>query len=233
LERKYTDLTSYDSFPTSSTYPKEVCFKTIYSSLFKDENKNPLETEFGLSVYKDHQVFSIQELPECSPPGQLPRSIDVIADDDLADACKPGDRIQIVGLFRVLPNKQNASSSGNFRSILIANNIILMSKVSEPKFEREDVKNIGILSKRDDVVDILARSLAPSIFGHEEVKKAVLCLLLGGSEKVLANGSRLRGDINVLLIGDPSVAKSQILRYVLHTAPRVVATTGRGSSGKN
>lgn len=155
----------------------------------------------------------------------------MIADDDLADACKPGDRIQIVGLFRVLPNKQNASSSGNFRSILIANNIILLSKESVPKFERLDVKNIGDLSKRPDIVDILARSLAPSIYGHEEVKKAVLCLLLGGSEKVLANGSRLRGDINVLLIGDPSVAKSQILRYVLHTAPRAVATTGRGSSG--
>lgn len=170
-------------------------------------------------------------MPECSPPGQLPRSIDVISDDDLADACKPGDRIQIVGLFRVLPNKQNASSSGNFRSILIANNIILLSKENKPTFERQDIKNIGMLSKRPDVVDILARSLAPSIYGHEEVKKAVLCLLLGGSEKVLNNGSRLRGDINVLLIGDPSVAKSQILRYVLHTAPRVVATTGRGSSG--
>jgi DNA replication licensing factor MCM3 len=161
----------------------------------------------------------------------LPRSIDVISDDDLADACKPGDRIQIVGLFRVLPNKQNATSSGNFRSILIANNIILLSKENKPTFERHDVKNIGTLAKRPDVVDILARSLAPSIFGHEEVKKAVLCLLLGGSEKILDNGSRLRGDINILLIGDPSVAKSQILRYVLHTAPRVVATTGRGSSG--
>lgn len=161
----------------------------------------------------------------------MPRSIDVISDDDLADACKPGDRIQIVGLFRVLPNKQNASSSGNFRSILIANNIILLSKENKPIYMSHDVKNIGMLAKRPDVVDILARSLAPSIYGHEEVKKAVLCLLLGGSEKVLNNGSRLRGDINILLIGDPSVAKSQILRYVLHTAPRVVATTGRGSSG--
>ncbi|KAI6243918.1 DNA replication licensing factor MCM3 [Aphelenchoides fujianensis] len=219
LERKYTDLTSYDSFPSSNTYPKE------------DENKNPLETEFGLSVFKDHQVFSIQELPETSPPGQLPRSVDIIADDDLADACKPGDRLKIVGLFRVLPSKQNASSSGNFRAILIANNVILMDRMTAPKFENQDIKNISRLSKRKDIVELLARSLAPSIYGHEEVKKAVLCLMLGGCEKVLENGSRLRGDINVLLIGDPSVAKSQVLRYVLHTAPRAVATTGRGSSG--
>ncbi|KAH7699901.1 Minichromosome maintenance 3, partial [Aphelenchoides avenae] len=196
-----------------------------------DENKNPLETEFGLSVYKDHQLFSIQELPECAPPGQLPRSVDVISDDDLADRCKPGDRVRVIALYRVLPNKQQGVSSGNFRSILIANNIQLMSKELQPNFDPSDIKNIRRLSKTKNIFDLLARSLAPSIYGHEEVKKAILCLLLGGSEKVLENGTRLRGDINVLLIGDPSVAKSQLLRYVIHTAPRVIATTGRGSSG--
>lgn len=105
LEKKYTDFTSYDTFPTSNVYPTE------------DENKNPLETEFGLSVYKDHQLFSIQELPESAPPGQLPRSVDVIADDDLSDRCKPGDRVRVIGLFRVLPNKQGGVSTGNFRLV--------------------------------------------------------------------------------------------------------------------
>ncbi|CAI4228766.1 unnamed protein product [Auanema sp. JU1783] len=219
LERKYNDLTSYEGLLTSNVYPTE------------DENKNPLETEFGLSTYKDHQTYTIQELPECAPAGQLPRSVDIIADDDLADRVKPGDRVRVIGLYRVLPNKQNGYSNGSFRSILIANNIQLLSKDVNPDFDPEDIKNIRKLSKKRDVFELLARSLAPSICGHEEVKKAILCLLLGGHEKILDNGSRLRGDVNVLLIGDPSVAKSQLLRYVLHSAPRAIATTGRGSSG--
>uniref|UniRef100_A0A0K0DM38 DNA replication licensing factor MCM3 n=1 Tax=Angiostrongylus cantonensis TaxID=6313 RepID=A0A0K0DM38_ANGCA len=201
-----------------------------YMSL-QDENKNPLETEFGLSTYKDHQTFSVQEMPECAPAGQLPRSVDVIADNDLADLVNPGDRVRIIGLYRVLPNKQNGYSTGSFRSIVIANNIQLLSKETSLDFDPEDVRNIRKISRKKDVFELVARSLAPSIWGHDEVKKAILCLLLGGCEKILDNGSRLRGDINVLLIGDPSVAKSQLLRYVLQTAPRAIATTGRGSSG--
>ncbi|KAL3990734.1 MCM2/3/5 family protein [Acanthocheilonema viteae] len=182
FERRYTDLTSYDTFPCSNVYPTE------------DENKNPLETEYGLSTYRDHQTFSMQELPEYAPPGQLPRSIDVVADDDLADSCKPGDRVRVIGLYRCLPNKQNGYTSGSFRSIIISNNIQLLSKEMQPNFLPDDIKNIRKMSRQK-------------------------------------NGSHIRGDINILLIGDPSVAKSQLLRYVLHTAPRAVATTGRGSSG--
>ncbi|XP_064596970.1 zygotic DNA replication licensing factor mcm3-like [Liolophura sinensis] len=220
-ERRYTDMTSLDPFPSTAAYPT------------KDEDGNLLETEFGLSVYKDHQTFTIQEMPEKAPAGQLPRSVDIIADGDLVDSCKPGDRVQVIGNFRCLPGKRNGFTTGTFRTILIANNIQLLSKEVAPMFSAEDVAKIKKFSRQKnvDVFDALAKSMAPSIHGHQYIKKAVLCMLLGGNEKVLDNGTRIRGDINLLLIGDPSVAKSQMLRYVLHTAPRAIPTTGRGSSG--
>ncbi|GAA6105079.1 DNA replication licensing factor MCM3 [Tachysurus ichikawai] len=221
LERKYTDMTSLDAFPSSAIYPT------------KDEENNPLETEFGLSIYKDHQTITVQEMPEKAPAGQLPRSVDIILDNDLVDAAKPGDRVQIIGTYRCLPGKKGGFTSGTFRTIMIACQVKQMSKEVTPYFSADDVAKIKNFSKSrtKNVFDQLARSLAPSIHGHEYIKKAILCMLLGGVEKVLENGSRLRGDINVLLIGDPSVAKSQLLRYVLHTAPRAIPTTGRGSSG--
>ncbi|CAJ0930381.1 unnamed protein product, partial [Mesorhabditis belari] len=219
LERRYTDATDPGSLISSNTYPTQ------------DENKNPLTTEFGLSHYKDHQQFTLQELPECAPAGQLPRNLDVIVDWDLADAVQPGDRVRVIGLYRVMPKKRQGFTDCSFRSLIIANNVQHMSKLASPDLETDDIKRIRKLAKDKDVFDILSRSLAPSIYGHEEVKKGILCLLLGGEEKITASGVRIRGDINVLLIGDPSVAKSQMLRYVLNTAPRAITTTGRGSSG--
>ncbi|XP_044149844.1 maternal DNA replication licensing factor mcm3 isoform X1 [Bufo gargarizans] len=221
LERKYTDLTTLEAFPSSAIYPT------------KDEENNPLETEYGLSTYKDHQTLSIQEMPERAPAGQLPRSVDIIADDDLVDKCKPGDRVQIVGIYRCLPSKQGGFTSGTFRTILLASNIKRMSKEISPTFSADDVAKIKKFCKvhSKDIFEQLSKSLAPTIHGHDYIKKAILCMLLGGNEKILDNGTRIRGDINLLLIGDPSVAKSQLLRYVLHTAPRAITTTGRGSSG--
>ncbi len=219
-ERTYTDMTSLEAFPSAAAYPTQ------------DEDGNPLQTEFGLSTYRDHQTLTVQELPEKAPTGQLPRSVDVVCEDDLVDKCKPGDRVQIVGCFRCLPSKNGGFTSGTFRSVVLANNVITNTREEAITNSTEDLNRIKKLAKSEkNVFSVLSRSLAPSIHGHDFVKQALLCQLIGGTEKILPNGSRLRGDINVLLIGDPSVAKSQMLRYVLAASGRSVTTTGRGSSG--
>ncbi|XP_063688076.1 zygotic DNA replication licensing factor mcm3-like [Bolinopsis microptera] len=221
MERMYTDLTSLEAYPSSGAYPT------------KDEEGNPLETEYGKCTYQNHQTVTLQEMPEKAPAGQLPRSIDIICDNDLVDKCKPGDRIQVIGTYRCLPSKQQGFSSCTFRTIIICNNIKCMNVDDHPTLSASDISKIKRFSqqKKGNIFEALARSLAPSIHGHEYIKKAVLCLLLGGVEKILENGTRLRGDINIMLIGDPSTAKSQVLRYVLNSAPRAIATTGRGTSG--
>lgn len=175
-------------------------------------------------------------MPERAPAGQLPRGVDVIMDDDMVDRVKPGDRIQLVGIFRSLGNRNAGSGSSIFRTLILANNVVLLSSksgggIAQATITDQDVRNITKLSKKSNVFELLSQSLAPSIYGHDYIKKAILLMLLGGMEKNLPNGTHLRGDINVLMVGDPSTAKSQLLRFVLNTAPLAIATTGRGSSG--
>ncbi|KAF3394182.1 DNA replication licensing factor mcm3 [Penicillium rolfsii] len=225
LSRKYRDQTMTASGATSlNVYPQE------------DEDKNPLITEYGYSTYMDHQSISIQEMPERAPAGQLPRSVDVILDDDLVDKAKPGDRIQLVGIYRTLGNRNASSGSSTFRTVVMANNIIQLSSkggsgIAQATITDTDIRNINKIAKKKNVFELLSQSLAPSIHGHDYIKKAILLMLLGGMEKNLDNGTHLRGDINILMVGDPSTAKSQLLRFVLNTAPLAIATTGRGSSG--
>lgn len=176
-------------------------------------------------------------MPERAPAGQLPRGVDVIMDDDMVDRVKPGDRIQLVGIYRSLGNRNAGSGSSTFRTLILANHVILLSSkagasgVAQATITDTDIRNINKMSKKRNIFDLLSQSLAPSIFGHDYIKKAVLLMLLGGMEKNLDNGTHLRGDINILMVGDPSTAKSQLLRFVLNTAPLAIATTGRGSSG--
>ncbi|KAH8804721.1 MCM2/3/5 family-domain-containing protein [Xylogone sp. PMI_703] len=223
--REYQDQTmTTTGITTSSIYPKE------------DADGNPLITEYGYSTYRDHQSISIQEMPERAPAGQLPRGVDVILDDDLVDKVKPGDRIQLVGIYRSLGNRNMNHNSALFKTVVLANNIVLLSSksgggIASATITDTDIRNINKISKKKNLFRLLSQSLAPSIYGHDHIKQAILLMLLGGQEKNLENGTHLRGDINILMVGDPSTAKSQLLRFVLNTAPLAIATTGRGSSG--
>lgn len=201
----------------------------------QDAEGNPLEMEFGLSTYQDYQRISIQEMPERAPAGQLPRSVDVILEDDLVDKVKPGDRCQIVGYYRSLGNNSQTQSA-TFRTCIQANHIVQLSSkagsgIAQITLTDTDIRHINKVSKKKNVFNLLSQSLAPSIYGHDHIKQAILLLLLGGMEKNLPNGTHIRGDVNILMVGDPSTAKSQLLRFVLNTAPLAIATTGRGSSG--
>lgn len=222
--REYQDQTMTNGVTTSSVYPRE------------DDDGNPLITEYGFCTYRDHQTISIQEMPERAPAGQLPRGVDVIFDDDLVDSVKPGDRVQIVGIYRTLGNRNTNHNSALFKTIILANHVVLLSSksgggIATATITDTDIRNINKVAKKKNLLDLLSQSLAPSIYGHAYVKKAILLMLLGGMEKNLENGTHLRGDINILMVGDPSTAKSQLLRFVLNTAPLAIATTGRGSSG--
>ena len=207
--------------PTSSIIPT------------KDPDGKPVQTEFGLSVFEDQQTVTLQEMPERAKVGQLPRSVEVVLQHDLVDRVKPGDRVLCVGIYRPLAAPvTNGQCSGLFRSHLVACNLsIIGQEVGAVQLTGEDVRTIRELSGQDGVLRLLAKSLCPSIFGHEFIKRALILQLLGGCEKNLDNGTHLRGDVNVMLVGDPSTAKSQLLRAMLDVAPLAISTTGRGSSG--
>jgi len=197
----------------------------------QDSDKNDLQMDVAFSVYKDSQHFTIQETPDTAPPGQIPRSIKVICDGDLCDKAKPGDRVQVIGIYRSFPPPLQDFTDGVFPAKLVATDIKPVKELTEPNFTPEDINNIQKIAEREDTFQLLARSFAPSICGHERVKAGLLLQMLGGVEKNLSNGTHLRGDINVLLVGDPSCGKSQMLRFVMNTAPLAISTTGRGSSG--
>ena len=218
--RDYRDVTSFRGLPTPTAYPT------------RDENGFLLVTQFGHSTYIGHQVITIQELPENSPPGQLPRSVEVVLQQDLPDSAKPGDRVSVVGVYKPVPPNAKGSISGVFRALVVATGVQpLSADATAPTFTDDDYDNVTNLAEQPDLMDQLGSSLAPSIYGYNWIKKALVLLLAGGRERTLANGTHLRGDINCLLVGDPGVAKSQLLRAIMHLSPLCVSTTGRGSSG--
>jgi DNA replication licensing factor MCM3 len=239
LEREYRDSTDpelglHALDAQGRELPDRIIGITPTAMPQKDKDGKALETEFGLSEFKDHQTVVLQEMPERAPMGQLPRSVELILDHDLVDKIKPGDRVQIVGVYRALSRSGNNPSGGGgaFKTVVLVNNVQILGRdSSQLTFSPQDVRMIKELAKKPDILSILGRSLSPSIHGHSVIKRALALQLLSGCEKNLKNGTHLRGDINILMVGDPSTAKSQLLRSAMTIAPLAVSTTGKGSSG--
>ena len=201
----------------------------------EDSDGNSLDFEFGLSEFVDIQKIILQDLPELSPVGQLPRSVECMLEGDLCGRIKPGDRVRIYGVYKVMSIQgQGNKRQSTAKLALIVNNIVQTSGTSTPNVDISLKEGVLItqISKIPNIFDILSKSIAPSIYGHDIIKKSLLLFLLGGVTKEFnQTNTRIRGNINMLLIGDPSTAKSQLLRFVLNIAPLAVSANARSSSG--
>ncbi|CAG8645726.1 5426_t:CDS:10, partial [Acaulospora colombiana] len=196
-------------------------------------SRGPFTVNSEKTVYRNYQRMTLQEAPGSVPPGRLPRHREVILLWDLIDGAKPGEEVEITGIYR---NNFDASLNTKngfpvFSTVIEANYI---SRNSNPSLAltltEADEKEIRSLSKDPRISKRVIKSMAPSIYGHEDIKTAIALSLFGGVKKDIKGKHRIRGDINVLMLGDPGTAKSQFLKYVEKTAPRAVFTTGQGAS---
>ncbi len=179
----------------------------------------------------DSQRIRIQEYPENLRGGEQPQQIDVILEGDLTGKVNPGDRVIVNGIVRAKPRKFGSKQSQHMDLHIEGNSIeILQQEYEEFEITEEDKKRILKLAEEENIFEKIVASIAPSIYGHEDIKLAIALQLFGGVPKKLPDGTEIRGDIHVLLVGDPGVAKSQILRYVHRIAPRSVYTTGKGTT---
>ncbi|KAK3102492.1 hypothetical protein FSP39_011770 [Pinctada imbricata] len=197
------------------------------------QSTGPFEINMEQTLYKNYQRVTIQESPGKVPAGRLPRSKDAILLDDLVDSCKPGDELELTGIYH---NNYDGSLNTNngfpvFATVIHANYITKKDdKLALSALTDEDIKAVVQLSKDERIGERIFASMAPSIYGHEDIKKAVALSIFGGEPKNPGGKHKVRGDINALICGDPGTAKSQFLKYVEKTAPRVVFTTGQGAS---
>ena len=185
------------------------------------------------SEYVDQQNLKLQEAPEDVPTGEMPRNIMVSVDRKMVQQIVPGTRVQVVGIYSIFQGG-NRKGSATIRQPYIRAVGISVSSDGNMRgntlFTAEEEQSFKDFAAQPDRMDLVFSKVAPSIFGSDDIKRAVACLLFGGSRKFLPDGTRLRGDINVLLLGDPSTAKSQFLKFVEKTAPIAVYTSGKGSS---
>lgn len=199
-----------------------------------NKTKGNLILQLRASKFLKFQEAKIQELAEHVPKGHIPRTMTVHLRGELTRKVAPGDVVELSGIFLPIPY----TGFKAMRAGLVADTYLEAMSVSHFKKKYEDYElkedeeeQIARLAEDGDLYNKLARSLAPEIFGHDDIKKALLLLLVGAPHRKLKDGMKIRGDLHICLMGDPGVAKSQLLKHIINVAPRGVYTTGKGSSG--
>ncbi|KAJ2953647.1 hypothetical protein O0L34_g1258 [Tuta absoluta] len=197
------------------------------------QSSGPFMVNMEQTVYRNYQKVTIQESPGRIPAGRIPRSKEVILLADLCDRCKPGDEVDLTGIYT---NNYDGSLNTEqgfpvFATVIMANYIVVKDcKHIVESLTDDDVAQIVKLSKEPRVGERIVQSIAPSIYGHDYIKRGLALALFGGEPKNPGEKHKLRGDINMLICGDPGTAKSQFLKYTEKIAPRAVFTTGQGAS---
>lgn len=211
--------------------PLTECNSTVCKT---DNLKGQLFMSTRASKFSSFQDVKIQELTNQVPVGHIPRSLTIHVNGNLVRSLNPGDVADISGIF--LPSPYTGFRA--LRAGLLTETYLEAQYIYQHKKQYENLElneqieqKIRTLGSQPGIYNHLAKSIAPEIYGHLDVKKILLLLLCGGVTKEIGDGLKIRGDINVCLMGDPGVAKSQLLKAIGKIAPRSIYTTGRGSSG--
>nr|CAI5822271.1 unnamed protein product [Callosobruchus analis] len=197
------------------------------------QSRGPFMINMEQTVYRNYQKITLQECPGRIPAGRVPRSKDCILLADLCDQCKPGDEVDVTGIYTNSYDGSLNTDNGFpvFATVISVNHLVVKDcKSIVQSLTDDDINSIIKMSKDHRIADRIIASIAPSIFGHDYIKRALALALFGGQAKNPGDKHKIRGDINVLVCGDPGTAKSQFLKFVEKIAPRAVFTTGQGAS---
>merc|ERR1719265_1051078 len=201
-------------------------------SCIECQSKGPWRVDRQKTLYRNHQKVTLQESPSSVEPGKMPRSKDVILTGDMVDSVRPGDKMDLTGVYKCLYDAgTNARTCFPvYKTDLEAVHIKCKGDVKEMSITDDIQAKIRELAASPNIRERFIASMAPSIYGMHHVKTAIALSLMSGQPKVAAGKHRIRGDINTLIVGDPGLAKSQFLKYIEQTFPRAVYTTGKGAS---
>lgn len=198
---------------------------------------NPFDVLPEETDYIDQQILKLQESPETIPTGEMPRHVQLIVERNLVGRAVPGTRIVLVGVSSLYAagrfgsiHGDNAVRTPYIKALGIQADTSTGAGRVFASFSEDEVSEFKAMARRPDIYEHIVSQIAPVIYGHEDIKKALACQLFGGCRKLLPDGMKLRGDINVLLLGDPGTAKSQLLKFIERVAPIGVYTSGKGSS---